>query len=101
LVTDPKAQLASGTFKAQSKDDADLLYEIKANFGGAFDVVSIQSAYDMFRDPVLVWQLLREISMLTRGVEYIKEPASVSGYVSAVQTMLEEAKTSPQKFKSS
>jgi hypothetical protein len=55
----------------------------------------------MFRDPVLVWQILREISMLTRGVENIKEPASVSGYVSAVQTMLEEAKSSPQKLKSS
>lgn len=101
MVTDPKAQLASGTFKAHSKDDVDLLYEIKTNFGGAFDVISIQTAYDMFRDPVLVWQLLREISMLTRGVENIKEPASVSGYVSAVQTMLEEAKSSPQKIKSS
>ena len=55
LIGGGKVQNQSGTFYAKSKEDSDFLYEIKKNFGGAFDVASIQQAYDTFLDPLLLW----------------------------------------------
>jgi hypothetical protein len=50
------------------------LIKVKEDYGGAFDLNSIQKAYDVFLDPYLVWQILKEISIKTRNVEKIQEP---------------------------
>jgi len=44
-----------------------------------------------------VWELVKEITLLTKGVEQIKEPSpALSGYVKTLQSLLEDpSKISP------
>ena len=64
------------------------MIKVKQDYGGAFDLNSIQKAYDALLDPYLVWQILKEISIKTRNVEKIQEPESLSGYDKALESML-------------